>query len=51
MAGFVIFLLVVWFILSIAGFVLKGFLWLALIGIALFVATAVWGWIKRKTRD
>ena len=33
---------------SILGFVVKGLLWLALIGLVLFVATAVWGWFKRK---
>jgi len=31
------------------GFVIKGLLWLAFIGLILFVATAVWGWLKRRT--
>ena len=24
-------------------------IWLAIIGLVLFVATGVWGWLKRKT--
>jgi LPXTG-motif cell wall-anchored protein len=28
--------------------VVKGLLWLAFIGLVLFVATAVWGWLKRR---
>ncbi|MET3811576.1 LPXTG cell wall anchor domain-containing protein [Arthrobacter sp. UYEF3] len=46
--GLIIALLVVWLILSILGFVVKGLVWLAIIGLILFVATAVWGWVKRK---
>jgi LPXTG-motif cell wall-anchored protein len=47
--GIIIALLIVWLVLSILGFVVKGLLWLAIIGLILFVATAVWGWFKRKT--
>ncbi|MDN3936568.1 hypothetical protein ABC337_15460 [Arthrobacter sp. 1P04PC] len=46
--GLIVALLVIWLILSILGFVVKGLLWLAIIGLVLLVATAVWGWIKRK---
>ncbi|WP_432394388.1 LPXTG cell wall anchor domain-containing protein [Pseudarthrobacter sp. L19] len=46
--GLIVALLVIWLILSILGFVVKGPLWLAIIGLVLLVATAVWGWIKRK---
>lgn len=42
-------LLVVWLVLAVLGFVVKGLLWLAIVGIVLFVATAAWGWIKRNT--
>ena len=42
-------LLVVWVILAILGFVIKGLLWLAIIGIVLFIATGVWGWMRRRT--
>jgi LPXTG-motif cell wall-anchored protein len=47
--GLIITLLIIWLVLSIFGFVVKGLLWLAIIGLVLFVATAVWGWFKRKT--
>ncbi|WP_169914796.1 hypothetical protein [Rhodococcoides yunnanense] len=44
------FLLVVWLVFVVLGFVVKGLVWLAIIGIVLFVATAGWGWLKRNTR-
>ncbi|MEC5191069.1 MULTISPECIES: hypothetical protein [unclassified Arthrobacter] len=47
--GLIIALLVIWLVLSILGFAIKGLLWLAIIGLVLFVATGVWGWLKRKT--
>lgn len=46
--GPIIGLLVIWLVLSIVGFAVKGLIWLAIIGLVLFVATGVWGWIKRK---
>ncbi|MDR7233047.1 hypothetical protein [Agrococcus sp. BE272] len=49
MIGFLIALLVIWAILAILGFVIEGLFWLAVLGLVLFVATAAWGWIKRKT--
>jgi len=48
--GLIITLLIIWLALSILGFVLEGLLWLAVIGLVLFAATAVWGWVKRKAR-
>jgi len=51
MWGFIIFLLLMWAALSIVGFVIKGFLWLAFLGIALFAVTAIWGFLKRKIAD
>ncbi|GAA3400935.1 MULTISPECIES: hypothetical protein [Pseudarthrobacter] len=48
--GLIITLLIIWLVLSILGFVIEGLLWLALIGLVLFAATAVWGWLKRNTR-
>ncbi|WP_156642202.1 LPXTG cell wall anchor domain-containing protein [Arthrobacter sp. B6] len=48
--GLIITLLIIWLVLSIIGFVLEGLLWLAIIGLVLFVGTAVWGWVKRKAR-
>lgn len=48
MIGFLIALLVLWAILAILGFVIEGLLWLAIIGLVLFAATAAWTWLKRK---
>ena len=44
----IIILLVVWAILSIVGFAFKGLLWLAIIGIVLFLGTAVFGFVRRS---
>ena len=48
--GLIITLLIIWLVLSILGFAVKGLLWLAVIGLVLFVATAAWGWVKRKAK-
>ncbi|MFI5436719.1 hypothetical protein ACHMZP_33790 [Rhodococcus baikonurensis] len=48
MVSLIGFLLVLWLVFVVVGFVAKGLLWLAIIGIVLFVATAVWGWVKRN---
>jgi len=41
-------LLVIWLVLAILGFAIKGILWLAIIGIVLFVVTAIVGWVRGK---
>jgi hypothetical protein len=43
----IIVLLVIWAILSIVGFALKGLLWLGIIGIVLIIGTIVFGVIRR----
>ncbi|GAA2236061.1 hypothetical protein GCM10010401_05020 [Rarobacter faecitabidus] len=48
MASLIVFLLIVWAVLSVVGFAFKGLMWLAIIGIVLFVGTAVIGWVRRK---
>jgi len=45
----IVVLLVAWLIVSIIGFALKGLLWLGIIGVVLFLGTAVIGAIRRKT--
>ena len=40
--------LMLWLILTIVGFAIKGLLWLAMIGIVLFVGTAAIGAVRRK---
>jgi hypothetical protein len=41
-------LLVIWLILAVVGFAFKGLVWLAIIGIILFVATAIIGMVRRN---
>jgi hypothetical protein len=48
--GLLITLLVIWFVLSILGLIIEGLLWLAFIGLLLFAATALWGWMKQRAR-
>lgn len=49
MIRFLVFLLIVWVVLSVLGFVIEGLIWLAIVGLVLFAATTVFLWIKRKT--
>ena len=46
--GLIITLLVIWVILAILGFTLKGLFWLAIIGVVLFIATGALGWRRRR---
>ncbi|GAA4783002.1 hypothetical protein GCM10023200_15550 [Actinomycetospora chlora] len=41
-------LLVIWLVLAILGFVVKGLFWLAVVGIVLFLGTAAYGAVKRR---
>jgi hypothetical protein len=41
-------LLLLWLVVSVAGTVIKGLFWLAVIGGVLFVATAAIGWAKDR---
>ncbi len=47
--GLLVALLVIWIALSVVGFVVKGLVWLAIIGLVLFVATSVFGFMRRKS--
>jgi len=42
-------LLIIWLGLSILGFVLEGLFWLAILGIVLFVVTALVGAVRSRT--
>lgn len=42
-------LLVAWAVLAVVGFTFEGLLWLAIIGIILFVATLIFGLIRTRT--
>jgi hypothetical protein len=48
MLAFLGLLLVIWLAITVIGFVVHALLWLAVIGIVLFVATAAVGWIRRS---
>jgi hypothetical protein len=48
MLKLIIALLVIWAVLSFAGFLIKGLLWLAVIAIVLFVATSIWGVVTHR---
>ncbi|MGY1750202.1 MULTISPECIES: hypothetical protein [unclassified Modestobacter] len=50
MLGFIALLLVIWLALIVIGSVIEGLFWLVVIGAVLFVATAVFGWVKRNTK-
>jgi hypothetical protein len=43
-------LLVIWLVITVAGAVIKGLFWLAVVGALFFVATAVLGWNKRDNK-
>jgi hypothetical protein len=48
--GLIIGLLVLWLILAAVGFAVKSLLWLAIVGLVLFVATGVFGGIRHRSR-
>jgi hypothetical protein len=47
MVGIIVLLLILGIIFGVFGFVVKGLIWLAVIGIILFVASIIWGFIRR----
>lgn len=47
--GIIIAILIIWAILAVAGFLVEGLLWLAIIALVLFVVTAAWGAIRRRS--
>lgn len=48
MKNLLIFLLIAWLVLSVIGFVVEALLWLAFIGLILFVLTAIYWWVRAK---
>ena len=49
MWGLIALLLVVWLALAVIGAVIEGLFWLVVVGAVLFVATAVLGWVRRRS--
>jgi hypothetical protein len=43
-------LLVIWLVITVAGAVIKGLFWLAVVGALFFVATAAIGWARRDKK-
>lgn len=48
MLGLIVVALIVWLVLAVLGIVIHGLFWLAVIGIVLFLVTAVFGGVKRS---
>ena len=46
--GLIIGLLVLWVVLAVVGFVVKSLFWLAMVAIVLFIATGIFGAIRRR---
>lgn len=49
MIGLIVILLIVWAVLAVLGLAVKGLFWLFVIGLILFVATGIVGWVRRRT--
>ena len=47
MGALIIVLIILAIIFGVFGFVVKGLLWLAIIGIVLFLASVIWGIVRR----
>jgi hypothetical protein len=48
MLTLIVILLIAWAVLAVVGFALEGLLWLAIIGIILFVGTLIFGFVRRS---
>lgn len=48
MLSFIVVLLVLWAVLAVVGFVVHALLWLAVVAIVLFIATSIFGWLRRR---
>lgn len=49
MTGIIVTLLVIWLVLAVLGAILEGLFWLTVVAILLILATAAYGWTKRRT--
>lgn len=46
--GLIVTLLLLWLVLIVLGFVIKSLFWLAILGMVFFVATAIFGAMRRR---
>jgi len=51
MLGLIGLFLVIWVVCIVLGFVIKGLFWLVIVGIVLFLVTALFGFIKRRASN
>ncbi|MCW2717419.1 hypothetical protein [Pseudonocardia sp.] len=47
--GLIIGLLILWVVVAVVGFAIKALFWLAIVGIVLFIATGVFGAMRRRS--
>jgi hypothetical protein len=47
--GLIIGLLVLWVVLAVLGFAVKSLFWLAIVALVLFVATGIFGALRRRS--
>lgn len=50
MIGLILLLLLIWIAAGVIGFAVKGLLWLAIVAIALFIITGIFGLMRGRTR-
>ncbi|WP_181874207.1 hypothetical protein [Marinitenerispora sediminis] len=48
MLQLILVLLLLWVVLAVVGVAVKGLFWLFVIAVVLFLATAAWGWLRRR---
>ncbi|HEY3752599.1 MAG TPA: hypothetical protein VGL80_25735 [Pseudonocardiaceae bacterium] len=48
MLGLLALFLIVWLVVVVLGIAIKGLFWLVIVGVILFVATGVIGFVKRE---
>ena len=51
MLAFIVVLLLIWAAVAVLGFVIEGLFWLAIVGIVLFVGTAIYSAVKRQIKS
>lgn len=50
MKTLIIALLVLWLVFAVIGALIEGLFWLLVLGVVAFIATAIWGWLKSRTK-
>ena len=48
MLALIVAALIIWVLLAVVGFTIKGLLWLAIIALVLIVVTAAWGTLRSR---